>query len=324
MKRRDFIKASALAVPALSIFPADLSSIVREQRPGKMEKRSLGRTGVMLSVIGFGGIIVRDVAPEEASAYVKMAIDAGVNHFDVAPSYGNAELMLGPALEPYRKNVFLSCKTQKRTRDEARRELEQSLKNLRTDHFDLYQLHAVTTMSDVNTILGKGGALEAFLQAKSEGLIRFIGMSVHSEEAGMALMEAYDFDTIMYPLHISSWHAGTFGPQLLDMAHKKGMGIISLKSMAKGPWPQGADRSKYPKCWYEPFTSEEDIRMGLRFALSHPITDLMTSGQGELFKIALGLRDKLTPLSPSEVEAIKLKGAAMEPLFRYPSVESVK
>lgn len=324
MKRRDFIKASALAVPALSIFPADLSSIVREQRPGQMEKRSLGRTGVMLSVIGFGGIIVMNVTPEEASAYVKMAIDAGVNHFDVAPSYGNAELMLGPALEPYRKNVFLSCKTQKRTRDEARRELEQSLKNLRTDHFDLYQLHAVTTMSDVNTILGKGGALEVFLQAKSEGLIRFIGMSVHSAEAGMALMEAYDFDTIMYPLHISSWHAGTFGPQLLDMAHKKGMGIISLKSMAKGPWPQGADRSKYPKCWYEPFTSEEDIRMGLRFALSHPITDLMTSGQGELFKIALGMRDKLTPLSPSEVEAIKLKGAAMEPLFRYPSVESVK
>ncbi|HRT90127.1 MAG TPA: aldo/keto reductase [Bacteroidales bacterium] len=324
MNRRDFLRASALAVPALSIFPADLSSVVREQRPGQMEKRSLGRTGAMLSVIGFGGIIVRDVTAEEASAYVKMAIDAGVNHFDVAPSYGNAEVMLGPALKPYRKNVFLSCKTQKRTKDEARRELEQSLKNLRTDHFDLYQLHAVTTMSDVNTILGKGGALEAFLQAKSEGLIRFIGMSVHSEEAGMALMEAYDFDTIMYPLHISSWHAGTFGPQLLDMAHKKGMGIISLKSMAKGPWPQGADRSKYPKCWYEPYTSEEDIRTGLRFALSHPITDLMTSGQGELFKIALGLRDQLTPLSSGEVEAIKLKGAAMEPLFRYPSAESVK
>lgn len=324
MNRRDFLRASALAVPALSIFPADLSSVVREQRPGQMEKRSLGRTGAMLSVIGFGGIIVRDVTAEEASAYVKMAIDAGVNHFDVAPSYGNAEVILGPALEPYRKNVFLSCKTQKRTKDEARRELEQSLKNLRTDHFDLYQLHAVTTMSDVNTILGKGGALEAFLQAKSEGLIRFIGMSVHSEEAGMALMEAYDFDTIMYPLHISSWHAGTFGPQLLDMAHKKGMGIISLKSMAKGPWPQGADRSKYPKCWYEPYTSEEDIRTGLRFALSHPITDLMTSGQGELFKIALGLRDQLTPLSSGEVEAIKLKGAAMEPLFRYPSAESVK
>jgi len=191
--------------------------------------------------------------------------------------------------------------------------------NLRTEHFDLYQLHAVTTLSDVKTILGKGGALEAFLQAKSEGLIRFIGMSVHSAEAGMALMEAYDFDTIMYPLHMSSWHAGSFGPQLLDMAHRKGLGIISLKSMAKGPWPQGADRSKYPKCWYEPFTGKEEIRTGLRFALSHPITDLITSGQEELFKMALELRDQLTPLSSGEVESIKLKGAAMEPLFRYPS-----
>ncbi|NMC42138.1 MAG: aldo/keto reductase [Bacteroidales bacterium] len=255
MNRRDFLRASALAVPALSLFPSDLSGISRDQQPGKMERRSLGKTGVMLSVIGFGGIIVRDVTPEEASAYVKMAVDAGVNHFDVAPSYGNAEVMMGPALEPYRKNVFLSCKTQKRTGDEARRELEKSLRNLRTDHFDLYQLHAVTTLSDVKTILGKGGALEAFLQAKSEGLIRFIGMSVHSAEAGMALMEAYDFDTIMYPLHMSSWHAGSFGPQLLDMAHRKGLGIISLKSMAKGPWPQGADRSKYPKCWYEPLAA---------------------------------------------------------------------
>jgi len=325
MKRRSFIRTTAAAVPALSLFPADLSSIIREvQGPGKMERRSLGRTGVMLSVIGFGGIIVMNVTPEEASAYVKMAIDAGVNHFDVAPSYGNAELMLGPALEPYRKNIFLSCKTQKRTKDEARKELEQSLKNLRTDYFDLYQLHAVTRMSDVKTILGKNGALEAFLQAKNEGLIKYIGMSVHSAEAGIALMEAYDFDTIMYPLHISSWHAGSFGPQLLDMAKKKNMGIISLKSMAKGPWPQGADRSKYPKCWYEPFTSEEDIRTGMRFALSHPITDLMTSGQGELFKIALSLRDQLTPLSPDEVEALKLKGAKMEPLFRYPSVEAGK
>lgn len=325
MKRRNFIKASALAVPALSLFPADLSSIAREmQGQGKMERRALGKTGVMLSVIGFGGIIVMNVTPEEASASVKMAVEAGVNHFDVAPSYGNAELMLGPALEPYRKNVFLSCKTQKRTKDEARKELEQSLKNLRTGYFDLYQLHAVTTLSDVKTILGKGGAMEAFLQARDEGLIRYLGMSVHSAEAGMALMEAYNFDTIMYPLHISSWHAGSFGPQMLDMAYRKGMGIISLKSMAKGPWPQGADRSKYKKCWYEPFTSADDIRTGLRFALSHPITNLITPGEAEMFKIALGMSDQLTPLSAAEVEAIKLRGATMEPLFRYPSQEAGK
>lgn len=323
MKRRNFIKAAALAAPALGLFPADLSSIIREkQDPGKMERRSLGRTGAMLSVIGFGGIIVRNVTPEEASAYVKMAIEAGVNHFDVAPSYGNAEVMLGPALEPYRKNVFLSCKTQKRTKDEARKELEQSLKNLRTDYFDLYQLHAVTSIKDVNTILDKGGALETFIEAKKEGKIRFMGMSVHSAEAGIALMNAYDFDTIMFPVNIASWHAGSFGPQILDLAHKKGMGIICLKSMAKGPWPQGADRSKYPKCWYEPFTSEEDIMTGLRFALSHPITDLITPGEGELFRIALGMRDKLTPMSSAEIEALKIKAVGMEPLFRYPSKQA--
>ncbi len=325
MKRRSFIKAAALAAPALSLFPADLSPIVREiNLQGKMEKRSLGHTGEMLSVIGFGGIIVRDVSSAEASDYVRMAIEAGVNHFDVAPSYGNAEVMLGPALEPYRKNVFLSCKTQKRTKDESRKELEQSLKNLRTDHFDLYQHHSVTTMSEVNTILGPNGALETFVEAKKQGLVRFLGMSVHSAEAGIALMNAYDFDTIMFPLNIASWNAGNFGPQILDLAHKKGMGIICLKSMAKGPWPQGADRSKYRKCWYEPFTTPEDIKTGLRFALSHPITDLMTPGEAELFKIALSLKDQLTPLTAAEVEAIKIKGMKMEPLFRYPSEQAGK
>ena len=141
-KRRDFLKTTAVAAPMLGIFPADLSSIRRTKASGSIEKRSLGRTGAKLSVIGFGGIVVRDTTPAEASALVKLAIDKGINYFDVAPSYGNAEVMLGPALEPYRKNVFLACKTTERSREKSRIELEQSLKNLRTDHFDLYQLHA--------------------------------------------------------------------------------------------------------------------------------------------------------------------------------------
>jgi len=113
----------------------------------------------MLSIIGFGGIVVKDAKPEDASVLVKLAIDSGINYFDVAPSYGDAEIKLGPALEPYRKNVFLACKTTKRTKDESRAELEQSLQHLRTDHFDLYQLHAVTTIEDVNTIFGPDGAI---------------------------------------------------------------------------------------------------------------------------------------------------------------------
>lgn len=321
MERRDFIRKTTLAAPALSLFPADLSFINSENKvPGQLEKRSLGKTGKMLSVIGFGGIIVMDATPEDASSVVKFAIDAGVNHFDVAPSYGDAEIKLGPALEPYRKNVFLSCKTTKRTKEDARRELEQSLKNLRTDHFDLYQLHAVTSLEDVKTILGPGGALETFREAKNEGKIRFIGFSAHSVEAAMALMDGFDFDSIMFPINFATWNVGNFGPQVLERAKEKKMGIIALKAMAKGQWPKDADRSKYPKCWYEPLTSEEDIRMGLRFTLSHPVTNAISPGDANLFKIAINLRDQLSPLTSEEVATIKTKATNVNPLFRYPAV----
>jgi len=318
MKRRDFIKTTAVVAPMISLFPADLSSISRESLPGKIEKRSLGRTGEMLSVIGFGGIVVRDATPEDASVLVKLAIDSGINYFDVAPSYGDAEIKLGPALEPYRKDVFLACKTGKRTKADARAELEQSLKRLRTDHFDLYQHHAVTNLADVDTILGPGGAMETFTEARKEGKIRFIGFSAHSVEAAMALMDRFDFDTILFPVNFTTWNAANFGPQVLAKAQEKKMGILALKAMAKGPWPQGADKSKYPKCWYEPLIGQEDIRMGLRFTLSHPVTAAVPPGEGELWKMALSVSDKLQPLTREEIQSIKERGAKGNPLFKYP------
>jgi len=317
MKRRDFIKTTAIIAPMISLFPADLSSISRESPPGKIEKRSLGRTGEMLSMIGFGGIVVKDATPEEATQVVKLAIDSGINYFDVAPSYGDAELKLGPALEPYRKDVFLACKTGKRTKAEARAELEQSLQRLRTDHLDLYQFHAVTTLADVDSILGTGGAMETFLEARKEGKIRFIGFSAHSVEAAMALMDRFDFDTILFPVNYTTWHAGNFGPQVLARAQEKKMGILALKAMAKGPWPQGADRSRYPKCWYEPLTDQEDIRMGLRFTLSHPVTAAVSPGEADLFRMALNVSDRLQPLKNEEVQMIKEKALKGIPLFKY-------
>ncbi len=179
MKRRKFIAASAMSVPLLSMFPASLSSIVRESGKGGIEKRSLGKTGEKLSMIGFGGIVVNQATTEQAAARVKEAIDYGINYFDVAPSYGNAEEMLGPALEPYRKDVFLACKTTERKKDGARKELEQSLKYLRTDHFDLYQLHAVTTLEDVDTIFGKSGAMQTFVEEREEGKVTYLVFSAH-------------------------------------------------------------------------------------------------------------------------------------------------
>jgi len=317
MKRRDFIRAATLAAPVFSLFPADLSAITRKTLSGNIEKRSLGRTGMMLSIIGFGGIVVKDAKPEDASLLVKLAIDSGINYFDVAPSYGDAEIKLGPALEPYRKNVFLACKTTTRTKDESRAELEQSLQHLRTDHFDLYQLHAVTTIEDVNTIFGSNGAIETFQEARKEGKVRFLGFSAHSVEAAMALMDRFDFDTILFPVNFATWNAGNFGPQVLARAQEKKMGILALKAMAKGPWPQGADRSKYSKCWYEPLSAQEDALMGLRFTLSHPVTAAIPPGEAELFKLALTLSDKLKPLDESEIKIIKEKALKTVPLFKF-------
>jgi len=323
MKRRNFIKTTAIVAPVLSLFPPDLSLITRESVAGKLEKRSLGKTGEMLSVIGFGGIVVMDVSPEEASASVKTAIDAGVNYFDISPSYGDAETKLGPALEPYRKNVFISCKTDGRHKEDSRKELEQSLKNMRTDHFDLYQFHAVTTLKDVQTILGKGGAIETFLEARKEGKIRFIGFSAHSVEAATALINGFDFDTIMFPVNFRTWYAGNFGPQVLALAQEKKMGIIALKSMANTPWPENADRSKYKKCWYEPLSNEGDILTGLQFTLSHPVTTLIPPGEPQLFRTALDLRNQIKPLNNEQVNIIKTKALDSAPLFKYPSVTPV-
>jgi aryl-alcohol dehydrogenase-like predicted oxidoreductase len=270
-------------------------------------------------MIGFGGIVVRDATPQQASEVVRHAIDRGINYFDVAPSYGDAEVKLGPALEPYRKDVFLACKTQERTKDKARAELERSLKNLRTDHFDLYQLHAVTSLKDVDTIFAPGGAIETFKAARDEGKVKYLGFSAHSVEAAMELMNRFDFDTILFPFNYTTWTAGTFGPQVLERAKEKQMGILALKAMAKGPWPKGADRTKYPKCWYEPLATEEDVLMGLRFTLSHPITAAVPPGDESLFRMALAVSDRIKPLSDQEVRSIKDKGLMGNPLFKFPS-----
>jgi aryl-alcohol dehydrogenase-like predicted oxidoreductase len=317
MKRRDFIRTTSLVAPVMGMFPPDLSSLVRQRRSNKLEKRSLGKTGEFLSIIGFGGIVVMNASPEESSSLVRLAIEAGVNYFDVAPSYGDAEVKLGPALEPFRKSVFLACKTGKRTAADANAELEQSLAHLRTDHFDLYQHHAVTSLEDVESILGPGGANEAFIEAKKEGKVRFIGFSAHSVEAALAMMDRFDFDTILFPFNYTVWYAGNFGAQVMARAKEKNMGILALKAMAKGPWTEGADRSKYSKCWYEPLTSREDIKTGLRFTLSHPVTACIPPGEAELYKIALALKNELNPLSESEVIVLKEKAEAGTPLFRY-------
>jgi aryl-alcohol dehydrogenase-like predicted oxidoreductase len=317
MKRRAFLKGTATAGMLLSCFPATLAAVEREIRPGQIERRSLGQTGEKLSMLGFGGFVLNESTPEQASEWVRMACDAGVNYFDVAPTYGNAEERLGPALEPFRKQVFLACKTTQRRGKGVVEELDRSLKRLRTDHVDLYQLHAVTTQKDVDTILGAEGAMEAFEDARKAGKVRFIGFSAHSVEAALALMEAHRFDTILFPVNYATWHAGNFGPQVLAKAQEKKMGILALKAMAKRPWPKDANRFAR-NCWYEPMTDAAEALMALRFTLSHPVTAALHPADPNCLKLALDLVPKFAPLTAAEAEAMKQKAMNTTPIFRYP------
>lgn len=316
MDRRTFIRNTAGTAGLLGLFPAGLASIARERVPGKLEKRVMGRTGLKVSVLGFGGIVVMDANADEASERVEKAIDRGVNFFDVAPSYGDAEVKLGPALEPWRKDVVLACKTGHRDRDGARRELEQSLERLRTDHFDLYQLHVVSNAEQVEEVFAPGGAMETLLRAREEGLTKYLGFSAHSVEAGLMLMERFDFDTIMFPVSPSSWYAGNFGPQLLEQAHKKQMGIFALKAMVKGPRPQGTSPIM-PKAWYDPMIDPQEAVRGLRFALSHPITLAMPPGNEQLFQMALDHFGTFEPLDMAEIEQLKREASEQTPLFSH-------
>ena len=279
-----------------------------------MEKRQLGKTGEMLSVIGFGGILVSSETAEMSSEAVSKAIERGINYFDVAPSYGNAEEMLGPALEPYRKDVFLACKTGKRSAGEAREELEASLEKLRTDHFDLYQLHAVKTQEDVETILGSGGALETFVKAREEGLVRYLGFSAHSEEAAIALMENFDFDTILAPFNWVCWLEGGFGARMLAEAKKRDMGTLALKTLAKRRWKEGEEH-KWSKTWYSPVDTYQEALMAVRFTLSKPITAAVSPGHPELLWWACDAAEDFSPITLAEETELARQAKGLEYIF---------
>jgi len=279
-----------------------------------MEKRALGSTGVRLSVIGFGGIAVKDTEPDEAGRIVAEAVDRGIDYFDVAPSYGNAQEKLGPALEPYRSRVFLACKTGQRTAVEARKELENSLRTLRTDHFDLYQLHGVTTMEDVETILGPGGALETLVKAREEGLIRFIGFSAHTEEAALALMDRFDFTSVLFPVNWACWLKSGFGRKVLEKAEEKGVARLALKALAERRWADGEEK-KWPKCWYKPVGSSQEAALALRFTLGKSVTAAVMPSHADLLWWGCDAAQRWKPLSEAEEEALARKARDLDAIF---------
>jgi len=319
MQRRDFLRKGTAAAAGLAASNKLLTPLAKASEGAKLApiaKRRLGKTGVDLSIIALGGIVVMDTEQPFANNIVAEAFDRGINYFDVAPQYGNAQQILGPALEPYRKRSFLACKTLMRDKDGAASDLEDSLRKLRTDHVDLYQFHAVTTKEDVEKIFGPNGAMVTFQAARKAGKVRFIGFSAHSVENAFSMLDHYDFDTILFPINFVLFSQANFGPQVLERAHEKGMGILALKSMAKTTWPE-AERKNHPepKCWYQPSALPEEAALGLRWTLSHPVTAAVPPGDEKYFRLAMDVAQKFEPIKPEEEKALMARAQGVEPIF---------
>jgi predicted aldo/keto reductase-like oxidoreductase len=325
MKRRHFLRTAAVTSAALgleTILPkgaaVEMNQTSTSSNAASIPRREYGNTGIKLSIIGFGGIVVAGSEQDHANRLVAEAIERGVNYFDFAPTYGDAELLLGPALEPYRKNLFLACKTTERQRESAEAELNRSLERLRTDHFDLYQLHGIRDVEkDVDVAFAKGGAMEMLIQAKKEGRARFLGFSAHSEEAAFAAMDRYDFDSALFPINFACYYKGNFGGRIIETAQAKGVARLALKALARQRWPKDdTNRKKYAKCWYQPLTDPHEAELGFRFALSQPITAAIPPGEEELFRHALDLAADFRPITPQEAEEVKTLAAGMNPIFK--------
>ena len=320
MRRRESRRKGTMA--ARSAAPQRISRLRTSSgeaaKLAPIAQRPLGKTGERLSIIGMGGIVIMNVRQSRANNLVAEAFERGINYFDVAPFYGDAQQRLGPALEPYRKRSFLACKTDERTKRGAQEELEESLRLLRTDHFDLYQFHYLTTLDDVETVFGLDGAMETFQAAKQAGKVRFLGFSAHSVEAALAAMDRYEFDTILFPINFVLFSQANFGPQVLEKAQQKGMGILALKAMAKTTWPKTMKESQRPnpKCWYRPAALPEEASFGLRWTLSKPITAAVPPGDEKYFRLAMDVAQSFTPIKPEEEKSLMARAAGVEPIFR--------
>lgn len=279
-----------------------------------VERRALGNTGERISILGFGGFTLSGMAQEDADSLVAKVIDRGVNYFDIAPSYGNAEERLGPALKGKREGVFLACKTLERSAGGAEQEFRASLERLFTDHFDLYQLHAVNTDEDIAKLTTPGGALEFVSRAKEKGMCRFAGFSSHSEEAAIKLLDLYPFDTVLFPVNWVAMLNGGFGKALLQKAEENGAARLAIKAMAMAAWASG-EKKTFPNCWYHPVEDPALARMALRFTLSQPVTAAIPPADHRFYDLALDVASHFTPVTKEEVEQLASKAASITPLF---------
>ena len=272
-----------------------------------MEKRMLGKTGFKIAPVMFPGLACANQTQEDSDKLVSDAIDRGVDYFDVARVYGDAELKLGASLVPYRKNVYLATKTTSRDAAGAKEDLLSSLERLRTDYFDVYQIHHIHKESDAQEIFAKDGAIETLLWAKKEGLARKIGITAHNEEYALQCLDIFEFDTVLYTMY---WLPGVLrglGDKLAAAAKDKGFGFLCMKVLTRRNWAEG-ETPPYKRQWYKPTEFGSSLALAaMKYSLSKGAASLVGPGYQEALAYMLDYIDEAiaNPLSQGDIELLK-------------------
>ena len=276
-----------------------------------MQYCKLGKTGFEISRIAYGGIVSMEDGQAASDRYVSWAIDQGINYFDVAPTYGDAEEKLGNSLKSYRSSVHLACKTAERLRVNAEKELLNSQKLLHTDYFDVYQLHAISSMADVETAFGPGGVMELVRTLKERGIAANVGITAHNEDAALRCLELYDFDTVLFPFNWFMHQEHQMGSRLLEAAKARNMGILCMKAFIERSWDNNEERaaSPFPKSWCKPI-DVQDVDFGtaaMKYALSLGVDTLVPPGNFASFSFAVDHIDTCLSQPLSEQDRLFLQ-----------------
>ncbi|MFB6202749.1 MAG: aldo/keto reductase [Halorhabdus sp.] len=284
-----------------------------------MQTRDLGTTGQQSSVVTFGAIALNWLEQDGANQMVELVLNHGVNHFDVAPTYGDAELKLGPKLRQYREDIFLGCKTQERSYEEAWQKLERSLDRLGVDQIDLYQVHGLEYEDELDEITREDGALKAFREAQAQGLIDHIGLTSHGDPGLIvdAIDEIDDLESVMFPLNpvVDAKDNPEYDyDAVLRRADEEHIGTLAIKAFAGGSWPDTDEMAEHERPyanWYEPVDTPEVIRNRLNYTLSRGVTSVLTPGDPKLVKLVLDAGDRFDDLDEAAQRAI-VEGARNE------------
>ena len=283
-----------------------------------IEKIPFGRTGHNSTRTLFGAAAFWNTPQAEANKTLDLLLEYGVNHIDTAASYGDAELRLGPWLKHHRDEFFLATKTEKRTYQEAKEELHRSLDLLKTDHVDLWQMHILVEPDEWETAMGPGGALEAFIEAREQGLTRFLGVTGHGVTVAQMHLKSlarFDFDSVLLPYNPTMMqnpqYAADFA-QLTAVCHQKNVAIQTIKALSKGPW---GDKPKTHTTWYEPFNTQAEIDLAVQWVLSQPGVFLNTVGDTTLLPMVLDAASRVDTAVPQATITEKMNRIQMEPLF---------